>query len=60
MFIDIQVKKPAEVERLTNQLKTLPAPLDTFMKERREKVQQNKTATIGRPFFVQRVKMRGA
>lgn len=55
-----QVKKPAVVVRLTNQLKTVVAPDEWFMNESKEKRQQNRTATNGRPFFVVYEKIFGA
>lgn len=47
-----QVKNPAVVERLTNQLNTVVAPEELFMNESKEKREQVATAMIGRPFFV--------
>jgi len=51
-LIDAQVKKPATVLKLTNQLKTFVAPEDKFMNDNNAKRQQVRTATIGRPFLV--------
>lgn len=58
--MDAQVKKPAVVDKLTNQLKTVVAPEEWFMKESKEKQQQKRTATSGRPFFVVHAKILGA
>ena len=56
----IHVKKPAVVDRFTNQLNTVVAPDVWFMNDSRENKQQNRTATIGRPFFVVYAKIFGA
>ena len=53
MLNDHQVKKPPTVERLTNQLNTVSASVDTFMNERSANALAPSTAKMGRPLLVQ-------
>ena len=59
-LIPIQAKKPPTVDKLTNQLKTVAAPFETFMNDKNAKQLVNKTAASGKPLFVHHSKMRGA
>jgi len=59
-LIDPQPKNPPTVERLTNQLNTVSAPDEMFMRASKENMLENATATQGRPLFVHFVKTLGA
>ena len=75
-MIEPHVKKPPTVVKFTSQLRnvnfpaslyfkathpnTVSAPADMFMSAKNAHTQTEQTATIGKPFEIQREKKRGA